>query len=417
MTVPATTADADTAGGRTAWRVALDPSFGPFFAGRLLSTAGMWAHSIVGAIVVFELTGSAFFVGLVSAAQFVPQFVLTPWSGSRSDRHDRRIQTAAGLLVAVAGSASLAAWFALADPVGTGGALAVIAGSTVIGIGFAVAAPSMQAIVPGLVPRADLEHAVALNSLTVLIGRAAGPAAGALLLALGSPAVGFAINGLTNLALALSLVLVRLRPVPHQDVRDGLMRTAVRYLRIDPKLAAALVGIAAVAIGSDPVLTLTPAMAEALGERADFAGVLATAFGIGSGVGFLGLGRLVRRHGKVAVGEAGLLLLAGGMVTTAVSPETVTALIALTVGGAGFTLALTVLTMLIHERVPEDLRGRVMALWTISWVGPRPLAAGASGALADVAHVRVAVALSGAAVVACVVVARRVARRASTALP
>lgn len=393
---------------RRAWALVRDGSFGPFFAGRMLATVGMWSHQITAAIVVFELTGSALFVGLVAAAQFVPQFLLTPWSGARSDRKDRRRQTILGLLIAVAGSIGLVAWFATMSPSGTSGALVVVAASFVVGTGYSIASPPMQAVLPALVRTNELAQAVALNSLTVLVGRAAGPAFGALALAKGSAIVGFALNGLTNGVFAFIMGRIRIREVHQPRAKDGSIHAAFAHLRVDPVIGGALIGIAAVGIGSDPVLTLTPAFVTMLGEPASSAGVMASSFGLGAGIAFLGLRALLRRHGSPIVGLLGLGLIAAGMFGVALSPTVVIANAWMVLAGSGLTFGLTAMTTLIQERVPEELRGRIMALWTIAWVGPRPPTSTLSGAVADRVGARAAVALVAAVVVLAGLAARQV---------
>lgn len=378
---------------RGSWELIRDRTYGPFWTGRVLTTVGMWAYSLTAAIVVYDLTGSALYVGLVSAAQFMPQYALSAWSGARSDRQgDRRLQAAAGIAFAGAGAMGLVVWMLFADLDGASGAAVVIAATVVTGIGYSVASPPLQALVPALVRPNELSRAIALNSLTVLIGRAAGPAIGAGVTALGSAEAGFAMGVVTNVAFAIILVRTRLRVMPSASRRDdGSLRAALRHIRLDPALVGGMVGVAAVGIGSDPVLTLTPALAQSFGATSSLAGVLAALFGVGSALAYLRLDGAIRDRGAATVGTTGLVLLAIGNVAVAASPTPWTATVAMLVGGTGLTFGLTAFTTLIQERVPEDLRGRVMAVWTLAWVGPRPLAASGSGALADATTVHVAV--------------------------
>lgn len=400
---------------RPSWELLRDRAYGPFWAGRVLTTIGMWAYSLTAAIVVFDLTGSALFVGLVSAGQFMPQYVLSAWSGARSDRHgERRVQAAAGIAFAAAGAMALVVWMLVAELEGTGGAVIVIAATVATGIGYSVASPPLQALVPALVRPHELSRAIALNSLTVLIGRAAGPAIGAGVTALGSPEAGFAMAVVTNFVFSVILLRTRLREVPSVRQRDdGTLQAAVRHIRLDPALTGGMVGVAAVGIGSDPVLTLTPALAQSFGAASSLAGVLAALFGAGSALAFLRLNAAIRDQGAATVGATGLALLAVGNAAVAASPTPWLAALAMLVGGTGLTFGLTAFTTLIQERVPEDLRGRVMAVWTLAWVGPRPLAASGSGALADATTVQVAVLV----VAAYVALSAWVARPARTEVP
>jgi MFS family permease len=379
---------------RGAFRLLADPVVGPFFVGKLLSTAGLWIHKIAAAIVVYQLTASATLVGAVSVAQFAPQLFLTPWSGARADRGDRRRQLVVGRLIAAAGSGVLVGWSLTEGLVGTPGALTVIAAAFVVGVGFAVGGPAMQALVPSLVRPAELPAAVALNSMPFTLGRAGGPALGALLVTAGGPELAFAVAAAGQLVFAVILVLLRIRDEKERVVpKDPRIRAGVQHLRTDPAIAAVLVGTAAVGIGADPVITLTPSIAEDLGAGANLVGALASAFGVGAAVAFLVLGWLRRRLGLPRLSTFGLLMLATGLACLAVSPGPVPALAALGIAGAGMTFSLTALTTLIQERSPEHLRGRLMALWSVAFLGSRPLAAGVNGAVADATSVTVALAI------------------------
>jgi MFS family permease len=172
-----------TAPPRTSWQLLADPVFGPFFAGKALSTAGIWVHNIVAAILAWELSRSAFVVGLVSVAQFGPQLVFAPLSGAMADRGDRRRQLITGRLIAASGSGGLALWIALVGVDGLPGAWPVVATALVVGLGFVVGGPAMNALIPALVRPNELAAAVAVNSIPFTVARAAGPALGALLAA------------------------------------------------------------------------------------------------------------------------------------------------------------------------------------------------------------------------------------------
>ena len=133
---------------RSKTKLLTDATFGPFFVGHLLSTIGMWVHSVAAAIVVYQLTASATLVGVVTAGQFLPQLVLAPWSGARADRADRRRQMITGRVVAGTGSGGLAVVAMLSPLEGTVGAVLVIFASTVTGVGFVLGGPAMQALLP-----------------------------------------------------------------------------------------------------------------------------------------------------------------------------------------------------------------------------------------------------------------------------
>lgn len=392
---------------RGSFRLLGDRTFGPFFFGRLLSTIGVWIHNIAAAIVVWDLTRSTLLVGAVSIGQFTPQLLLAPWSGARADRGDRRKQLLLGRLITAAGSGGLALWIWIFGIEGTTGAAVVIVTATVVGIGFALGGPAMNALVPALVRPRELPGAIALHSLPMTVARSAGPAIGALLLYSAGPAVAFATAALLNVLFATIIALIRIRDTPRSPKnRDGSVRAGWRYVRGDASMSALLLGVITIGIGIDPVITLTPAIADELGQASSFVGTLASAFGIGAAAGFLLLSRVRLVLGLPRLAVTGLTALAIGMVALAVTPNVIGALTAMTIGGVGMAFALTSLTTLIQQQVPEELRGRVMALWGVGFLGSRPIAAGISGVITDNASVNVALLVIAAVLLAGILAVR-----------
>jgi MFS family permease len=403
---PATPEGAHEPRPRSGWRLLGDRTFGPYFAGKLLSTIGVWVHNIAAAIVVWELTRSALLVGAVSVGQFVPQLLLTPWSGARADRGDRRRQIITGRFVTAAGSIGLVLWSSLIGLEGTAGAAAVIIAATVVGIGFAIGGPAMQALLPALVRPAELPTAIAVSSMPFTIARASGPAIGAVLVASVSESVAFSIAAATNLLFAAILWRLPIRKVERPRSRDSRIRAGWRYVRSDVAMSALLLGVVTIGFGADPVITLTPSIAADLGADSSFVGVLASAFGVGAGLAFVALGRVRTWLGLPLLGTTGIVTMAIGMFALALAPSRPLAVAALLVAGAGMTFSLTSLTTLIQQQVPEDLRGRVMALWGVAFLGSRPIAAGLSGSLADATSATVALFVVVALLVTGAVVAR-----------
>jgi MFS family permease len=384
------TATADDPAPRGSFGLLRDRTFGPFFAGKLLSTIGVWIHNIAAAIVVWDLTRSTLLVGAVSIGQFTPQLLLAPWSGARADRGDRRRQLLLGRMVTAAGSGGLALWIWLIGIDGTAGAVVVIAAATVVGIGFALGGPAMNALVPALVRPRELPGAIALGSLPMTVARSAGPAIGALLLYGAGPAVAFAVAALLNVAFTVIIAVISIRDVPRRQSNDGSVRAGWRYLRADAGMSALMLGVVTIGIGADPVITLTPAIADRLGQASSFVGTLASSFGVGAAAGFLMLSRVRLVLGLPRLAVTGLTGLAVGMLALAITPNVIGAITAMAIGGVGMAFALTSLTTMIQQQVPEDLRGRVMALWGVAFLGSRPIAAGVSGAITDNSSVGVA---------------------------
>lgn len=402
---------------RSAWRLLADPVFGPFFLGKSLSTAGMWVHNIVAAILAWELSRSALVVGLVSVAQFGPQLVLAPLSGAMADRGDRRRQLIWGRVIAMAGSGGLAVWIALVGVEGLPGAWPVVAAALIVGIGFVIGGPAMNALLPHLVRPNELAAAIAVNSIPFTVARATGPALGAVMSATLGPASAFALAAATNLLFVLLLLPLTIpRRAEGAGQGDRRVRAGVRYLREDRGIPLLLLGVGAIGVGADPVITLTPVLAAGFGGDPTLVGVFASSFGIGAGLAFVVLGRLRLALGLERLGVVGLGLLAGGTALSGLAPLPWVAVLAFVLGGSGMTFALTAFSTLLQARLPDALRGRVMALWSVAFLGSRPLAAAVNGGIADLAGPTVAL-LIVAVVVGVVAVVVRPSRLALRPAP
>lgn len=390
---------------RPARRLLVDPTFGPFFFGQLAATLAMWVQNIASAVLVFEITGSAFLVGLVSVAQFIPQVVLAPYSGALADRGSRRQQLLAGRIIVSSGVAGLVLLL-LSGEDSASLVPAILVASLVSGIGYAVGGPAMFAITPSLVRPSELAAAVSMTAFPFSIGRTAGPAVGAVLLGAGGPTAAYLFAVLGNLAFAMALARIRVRDEVRRTVTDGSVRAGLRFVRTEPRLTAALVGATAVGFGVDPVVTLTPAIADSLGSGAETVGALASVFGLGAGIGYPLLAPLRARLGMSGSGVLGLLLMAVGLLGTGIAGAPSVAILLMGVAGVGLTLAMTAYSTVIQALAPDDLRGRVMSLYSIAFIGMRPVSAAMTGAMADAFGVGAALAACSVVVVAGAVIAR-----------
>lgn len=376
---------------RGARHLLTDRTFGPFFFGNLCSNVGQWFQNLAAAWVVYELTGSSLWVGAVAMAQFGPTLLLAPWTGAMGDRIDRRRALFAGQLVAFVSAAVLALWVGAVGIDGLPGPWPILGATLGMGIGYAVAIPTMQALVPDLVPPEDLDEAIALSSVTFNLARAVGPAAAGLTLAALGPAVAFGINTITYVPLLAALLVIRPRSSSVPSGADHSLMAGLRHVLADKPSALLLVGVAALGFTSDPVNTLTPGLSDLLGSGETLVGALVAAFGIGAALMTVGAGRLRRRFGQPTLAAAGLAVLGLGIASLGAATAPAFALVALVVAGTGFLLAITGLTTMLQRRVPDHLRSRIMALWGVAFLGSRPLAAALDGALADAAGVRVAI--------------------------
>lgn len=375
---------------RTSLQLFSDRRFGPYLGGNFVSNIGNWFQNVAAGIVVFQITGSNTLVGMVSVLQFAATLALAPWSGALADRLDRRKMLMLAQVVSASGAMALAIWVGMVGVEGLPGVWPVLAASGVIGLGFAIGISAMNALVPALVDRSDLDEAIALNSATFTVARAIGPALAGLVIAGFGAAVAFGANALTFLPLIIVLAFTRPRAV-ERSLGDRSVRAGLSYTKRRPAMPWLILATLAVGWAGDPVNTLAPAYAEMFGQGEAFVGLQVAAFGAGSAVSSLGVGSVRLRIGLLNTTRAGLALLAVGLIGFAAAPHEALVLGALFVAGVGFLLGVTTTNSNLQWRLDEDMRGRVMALWSMAFLGSRPLAGLVDGAVADLTSPRVGV--------------------------
>jgi len=381
---------------RGALGLMFDPVFGALFWGKNFAVVAVWTHSIVAAIVMYDATRSALMVGLVGVVQFGPQLILSPTSGKWADTGNPVRQILFGRILCVVGSGFAAVWLFLDSSLqGMSAAIPILIGSLLVGLGFVVGGPAMQSIVPNLIRGGELSTAMALNSMPMTVGRIVGPATGAYLAAHLGSAAAFAASAVLHLVFAIFLITVRF---PSPPVRlsgtDYRVRTAIAYVRRDRPLLLALIAVAMVGIASDPSITLAPSMADQLGGDSRMVGMLSASFGIGAAIGMVLLAYMGSRLASQRVSSLGLSGMAAGCVVLAFGTVPAVALAGFALAGLGFGAAMTGLATVVQERAPEELRGRIMALWLVGFVGSRPIAAALLGGTADLVSVQAAFALA-----------------------
>jgi MFS family permease len=398
--------DSGTKGPAAAWRLIRSRNFGPYFAGNALSSSGTWFQNLAGSLLVYRLTHSPFLLGVLNVAQFGPVLLLAPWTGLAADRFDRRRLLIVTQVVAAALSALLAvlAWNDAAE------AWVVILFALGLGVTSAYSAPASGALVGQLVSRRDLPSAVGLNSMTYNLARAIGPALAALAVhALGLPAA-FAINSASYLALVAALLVVTARAQERPPREESRLGASLRFVWERPQLLALLLVTTAVGFASDPINTEAPAFAHAFGEEDTKAGFIIGVFGAGAVAAALTLaGRVAGSRMRMALT---LTLLGGGVVAFSLTPWLSLAYAFLFVAGFGYLASNTSATSRLQLGVTESQRGRIMAMWSVAFLGLRPIASFVDGVIAGAFGVRVAgVCLSVPALAAAAVIVRLRDRR------
>lgn len=361
---------------RSSLRALKHPSFALYFAGNLLSNCGTWFQNIALALLVFRLTQSTFWVGVVNFAQFIGVVLLAPWAGSAADRFNRRrliIATQVGAMIVSA----ILAWLIA---IHLGSLPVVLTLALLLGATTAFSTPAQQAIIPALVPREDLSAAIAMNSVTFNLARAVGPVAGAFVVARLGIAWAIAVNAGSYLVFAAAMLVIHIEERQERATGTVKLRDSVKMLGRDPTLAILLGVVAAVSLTMDPVSTLTPAIATRFFHRPDtYAGILIGLFGAGAVTASVVPLHETRTPGK-RIGLM-LVLLSLGMMAFALFAGSPAALVVLGVAGFGYLIGQTTATTQLQLRVSDRERGRVMALWSVAFLGTRPIAALIDGGL------------------------------------
>ncbi len=360
-----------------------DRNFWPYLLGNLLSNTGTWFQVLGQSILVYRDTHSTVLLGVLGFSQYAAVFILAPVTGRVVDRFDRQKVILATQCTALTVSATLAVI------AGTGHASAplVIVFAGILGISNSFATPSMMAYAPSLVSREVISTALALNSVTFNIGRALGPVLAALVIDTLGPAWAFGVNSCSYVAMIVGVLSVRALTAHTPPTTRPRLSESIDLVRRNPKLAGLLCAILAMNMATDPPITLGPPfMNREFHHAATLSGILIGGFGVGAVVAaFTFAHRLVgtRRTVMIALGTTGL-----GLTGFAFAPSLPIALAALFVLGMGYLSANTAATSRLQLEVADEHRGRIMVLWSIAFLGARPIASVTDGTLADVLGLR-----------------------------
>ena len=374
-------------------------NFRLFFAGQAISLVGTWMQQVAQAWLVLELTHDPIWLGIVAAAQFLPVMVLGLFAGVAADALPKR-QVLICTQIAMMILAAVLAVLVIADVVEVWMILVL---AFLLGIANAVDMPARQSFAYEMVGRTEVGSAVALNSAMFNGARVLGPAAAGL--AIGAFGVGpaFAINALSFLAVIVGLAMMDESElhIGNRIARPETVRAVVRnlaeglrYVRGTPVVLLAVVVVGGVATVGMNFNVLIPAFAQGeLGSDAAGYGFLMAASGIGS---LLAAMRLVfggrPRPVRLATGALILGLASVALAVTRVYPAALGLMVLI---GFGSILMAATGNTTIQLAVPDQLRGRVMSVYTTVFSASVPIGGLAFGAAASAFGVSVAIALGG----------------------
>jgi len=361
-------------------------NFRLYWSGQVVSLIGTWMQSVSQPWLVLELGGSAFQVGTVIALQFAPALFLAPLGGVLADRFDKR-----GLLLVTQAFAMLqaATLFGLTFS-GVVEIWHIQLLALILGVTSAFDMPVRQSFVAEVVPREDLLQAIALNSASFNLARVVGPAiAGVALLAFGS-AFNFGVNTLTYTAVLGCLLLIdgtTLHRVPVPLVRPSIrfsLAEGVRYAVGNPNVLWLLVLLGGMSIFAMNFQVLLPLFARfTLGLDAGGFGALFAVMGIGSLGGSLMLAFMGERRPRLRlILGGGVAFLAAEVVLGLVRIPAIAYPVVALVGLASMLMVNTI-NASVQRSVPDELRGRVMALYVTVFAGSGPLGGLFAGGVAQ----------------------------------
>ena len=388
------------------------PNYRRWFAGQVISISGNWMQTVAEMWLIVELTGSGVAVGLTAALQFLPILVLGAWGGLLADRMAKRklIMHTQALMAVPA----LAMW--LLTLTGQIEAWMVFALVLARGLVTAIDNPARQSFVSEIVGSERVVNAIALNSVVIHSSRIIGPALAGSVIAFVDISICFLLNALTFAAMIVALRgmdparLDTPRPAPRAS---GELRSALRYVLRTPALMIPLAMMAVVGTLSFNFQVLMPLLADMTwhGDATTYA-ALTTAMGVGSVGGALAAGARGHVSSGLLIGASagfGVLLL-----VVAAAPTLALQLAALVPLGALSVTFASGINSSIQLAVDPAMRGRVMAIYSMVFLGSTPIGSLLVGWLAELSGPRAGFALGAAAALLAAMGARIAFRRAQS---
>lgn len=388
--------------GPSAWSPFAHRAFTILWAATVVSNIGTWMHDVASGWLMTSLSPSPLMVALVQAATTLPIFLFALGAGALADLVDRR-----RLLLVVMGILAIAT-LALGLLVFAGLVNAwVLLGFTFLsGAGAAFVAPAWQAIVPQLVPRSEMQSAVALNSVGINISRAIGPAlAGAIIAGFGI-AWPYMLNALSFVVVIGALLWWRPPPrtkslLPAENFWSAI-RTGLRYTRSSRPLRATLIRAVAFFLFASAYWALLPLIArQELGGGPGLYGIMLGAVGLGAVGGAVFLPKLKKRLGAdalVAVGTAGTTLV---LIVFALVREPAAVIAVSLIAGAAWIAVLSSLNVSAQVALPDWVRARGLSVFITVFFGSMTLGSMIWGQLASILGIPTALLIAAGGAIAC----------------
>lgn len=348
------------------------PRFRRFWTGTMLSNLGTWMQSVAQGWLVLQLTDSPLMLGIVGFAQTLPSLAFNLFGGVIADRYDRRTVCFVGQ------SISMLAAFLLAGLIRHGAVQPwhIVALALTNGTAWALAGASFHAIVGDLAGRELRSNAIALNSMQFHLSRSLGPSVAGIVLAQFGAAVCFYVNGISYVAILVALLTMG-PMLPDQRSTGGAwqqIKAGLRYTADHRHFVGLLTHTVVIAGMGMPIQALMPVIArDVLHVGASGLGLLMAASGLGSVGGALAVARLstARFRGRRVVAMG--LLYAASIVALGRAGSPGLAMAMLCLGGASSVASQATVNTLIQTLSAEHMRGRVLSIYNLSFIGAMPL--------------------------------------------
>ncbi len=348
-----------------------NPNYGIYTAGSSVSLIGTWMQRVAVGWLAWQLTGSGAWLGAVAFADLFPTVIVGPLAGAAADRWNRLRVIKVSQCLACCQSLTL--FVLTATGLITIELLLLL--TLALGVVVAFNQPARLALIPSLVPRADLPAAVAINSVIFNAARFVGPAVAGLLIVTSGVAAAFAANTLTFTVFLFALSRIRLRHAPERgegasgrlfgEVAEGL-----RYAAGHGGIAPLLLLLIVVSICARPFVELLPGFADRVfGTGADGLAILTSTVGLGAVVGGLWLARRAGPQGLTTLVLGSSLALALALFAFVATRDLWVAVPALAVAGFCMVMGGVGTQILLQLSVEPDMRGRVMSLYGLIFRG------------------------------------------------
>lgn len=366
-----------------------------FFVGQVLSLNGTWAHQIAEAWLVYELTGSILAMGFIRFLHTIPVTALTLQGGKLADKYQKR------RILQITQSASMALALALFALAATGAAQLWHIGLVAIGLGLAHAfdIPARQSLIIEMVGKKDLLNAITINSTIFNGARMIGPMLAALLMGVGGAALCFLFNGLSFAASIAAYTRIRAgrERLARNRNHQSNNKEALRFCLETPRIRQTLIMILTCSLFVTPYAVIAPAYVDnALGGTSDDFGRLMAANGAGAFLGSLILIMMAptrRTHASMALAGIGLSVSLAGL---SLAPSQGVAMGAGALVGVFMIILFSTANSLTQIGTPDELRGRIMGIYSFTFIGLSPFGALAVSQIAEMTDTRVAMAAGSA---------------------